>query len=123
MFNCKEGVSREGRRRRRGAVPRKVRRCGTQSTGLGVRPRSRREQSGDGPGVGGAAGVPDAGAGGPGLEGGGRGQLTAGPLPPASHRVWARGELRPGVARTRAGRVASWEGFLEEVHLGLRLGG
>lgn len=46
MFNCREGVSREGWRR--GAVPRKVRRRRTQSTGLGVQPRSRWDQSGDG---------------------------------------------------------------------------
>lgn len=62
MFNCREGVSREGWRR--GAVPRKVRRRRTQSTGLGVQPRSRWDQSGDGPGVGDAAAAPDAGAGG-----------------------------------------------------------
>lgn len=110
MFNCREGVSREGWRR--GAVPRKVRRRRTQSTGLGVQPRSRWDQSGDGPGVGDAAAAPDAGAGEPGLEGGGRGQLTAVPSLLPRPRVAdstdtrrGRGELRPGVARRRAVRA------------------
>lgn len=53
--NGKEGVSREGRRSR--AVPGRVRRRGTQSTGLGVRPGSGRERAGRGPGAGEAAGA------------------------------------------------------------------
>lgn len=127
--NGKEGVSREGRRSR--AVPGRVRRRGTQSTGLGVRPGSGRERAGRGPGAGEAAGaLPLWQEGQAGRAADGDRALTAAPslsralcVGDSTGRRRGRGGLRAGEARGRAVSAGKSGRLPGGGDLGLRLGG
>lgn len=127
--NGKEGVSREGRRSR--AVPGRVRRRGTQSTGLGVRPGSGRERAGRGPGAGEAAGaLPLWQEGQAGRVADGDRALTAAPslsralcVGDSTGRRRGRGGLRAGKARGRAVSAGKSGRLPGGGDLGLRLGG